>query len=108
MRIGRQPCAAIETQIASLSASPPAAVNSLLMALVAGDLPVAATDVFAALAGHGLLDLAHPHLLTDPGVPLFWPSFCASYDVVAAGYLAVLLLRAGSPARAAQSPQLEG
>jgi hypothetical protein len=30
LRIGRQPCAAIETQIASLSASPPAAVNSLL------------------------------------------------------------------------------
>jgi hypothetical protein len=62
----------------------------------------------AALAGHGVLDFAHPHLLEDPGVPPWWPSFCASYDVVAAGYLAVLLLRAGSPARAAQSPQLEG
>lgn len=64
--------------------------------------------VVAALAGHGVLDFLHPHLIDDAGVPLWWPSFCASYDLVAAGYLAVLLLRAGTPARAPQSPQLEG
>ncbi len=45
----------------------------------------------AALAGHGIFDLAHPYLYANPGVPAWWPSFCLAYDVVAAGYLAWLL-----------------
>jgi hypothetical protein len=48
--------------------------------------------VVAALAAHGVLDLVHPHLVTNPGVPVWWPSFCLAYDVVAAGYLALLLV----------------
>jgi hypothetical protein len=44
--------------------------------------------VFAALAGHGLFDLMHSRLIDDPGVPRWWPAFCMSYDLVAAGYLA--------------------
>jgi hypothetical protein len=48
--------------------------------------------VVAALAGHGTLDFVHPHLITNPGVPVWWPNFCMSYDVVAAGYLAALLM----------------
>jgi hypothetical protein len=47
----------------------------------------------AALAGHGLLDLAHPHLVANPGVPTWWPMFCLTYDLVAAAYLAALILR---------------
>lgn len=42
----------------------------------------------AALAGHGVLDLAHPHLVDNAGVPAWWPDFCLAYDVVAAAYLA--------------------
>ena len=49
--------------------------------------------VVVALFAHGLLDLVHPHLLTSPGVPIFWSHFCLAYDVAAAGYLAMLLLR---------------
>lgn len=49
--------------------------------------------VVAALAAHGVFDLVHGHLIEDPGVPLWWPLFCLAYDVVAAGYLARLLLR---------------
>lgn len=49
--------------------------------------------VVAALAGHGLLDLVHPQLIANPGVPDWWPDFCLAYDLVAAGYLAALLLR---------------
>jgi hypothetical protein len=48
--------------------------------------------VVAALAAHGVMDLFHPHLITNPGVPVWWPRFCLAYDVAAAGYLAVLLL----------------
>ncbi len=50
--------------------------------------------VVLGLAGHGILDAFHPHLVSDPGVPVWWPEFCASYDVAAAGYLATLLLAA--------------
>lgn len=57
--------------------------------------------VVAALAGHGLFDLAHPRLIANPGAPAWWPIFCLTYDLAAAGYLAALLLRdrSRSPAR---------
>jgi hypothetical protein len=46
--------------------------------------------VVAALAAHGLFDFVHGHLIANPGVPLWWPPFCGTYDVVAAAYLAWL------------------
>lgn len=49
--------------------------------------------VVAGLAAHGLMDLVHPHFVNNPGVPVFWPSFCMAYDVVAAAFLAWLLKR---------------
>ena len=45
----------------------------------------------AALAAHGLFDGAHRYLVTNPGVPDWWPEFCLAYDVTAAAYLAWLL-----------------
>jgi len=48
----------------------------------------------AALAAHGTLDVIHPHVISNPGVPLWWPDFCLAYDLVAAGYLASSLIRA--------------
>lgn len=47
--------------------------------------------VVAALAAHGVFDLAHDRVINNPGVPTWWPNFCFAYDVVAAGYLAWLL-----------------
>ncbi len=49
--------------------------------------------VVLALAAHGLLDLVHGALIDDPGVPAWWPAFCAAYDVAAAAYLGVLVSR---------------
>ena len=49
--------------------------------------------VAAALAGHGAQDLFHVHLVANPGVPVWWPSFCMTYDLVAAGYLAWRITR---------------
>ena len=49
--------------------------------------------VVAALAAHGVFDAVHGRLIANPGVPAWWPPFCLAYDVVAAGYLASLLLR---------------
>ncbi len=53
--------------------------------------------VVAGLAGHGVLDSVHGHLVANPGVPEWWPPFCLAYDVAAAGFLAWLLARSGSP-----------
>jgi hypothetical protein len=55
--------------------------------------------VVAALAAHGIFDALHGRLIANPGVPTWWPAFCLAYDVVAAGYLAYLLLRRGVAAR---------
>ena len=46
----------------------------------------------AALVMHGLFDWIHGHLISNPGVPLWWPAFCLTYDVTSAGYLTWLLL----------------
>ena len=44
--------------------------------------------VVAALFAHGVYDFFHGHLIANPGVPAWWPAFCMTYDVTAAGYLA--------------------
>jgi hypothetical protein len=44
--------------------------------------------VAAALAAHGIFDLGHGALISNPGVPRWWPEFCLTYDVMAAAYLA--------------------
>ena len=36
---------------------------------------------------HGLYDLAHSQLITNPGVPSWYPVFCFSVDVVIGGYV---------------------
>jgi len=47
--------------------------------------------VALSLAAHGIFDLAHGSVISNPGVPGWWPEFCLAYDVTAAGYLAWLL-----------------
>jgi hypothetical protein len=49
--------------------------------------------VVAALAGHGIFDALHGHVLENSGVPVWWPAFCLAYDVGAAAGLAWLLRR---------------
>jgi hypothetical protein len=49
--------------------------------------------VVGALAGHGLLDAVHGHVIENSGVPLWWPAFCGAYDVGAAACLAWLVAR---------------
>jgi hypothetical protein len=48
--------------------------------------------IVAALAGHGVFDFFH-HLFIRNPVPVWWPGFCLSFDVLAGGFLAVLLMR---------------
>jgi hypothetical protein len=53
--------------------------------------------VVAALAAHGVFDWMHSAMISNPGVPPWWPQFCLAYDVAAALYLAIRLTR--QPAR---------
>ena len=48
--------------------------------------------VVAGLALHGGFDFFHPAVITNAGVPVWWPGWCLSYDVVAAAYLAALVV----------------
>ena len=47
----------------------------------------------AGLVGHGVFDFFHHLVIQNPGVPVWWPGFCMSFDVVAGGFFAVLLAR---------------
>jgi hypothetical protein len=49
--------------------------------------------VVAALVGHGVFDFFHGRIVTNAGVPEWWPAFCLAYDVCAGGCLAWLLRR---------------
>ena len=48
--------------------------------------------VVAVLGVHGVFDLVHGTVISNPGVPRWWPAFCLAYDVAAAGYLAWLIM----------------
>lgn len=48
--------------------------------------------IVAALAGHGVFDAFHSHVVMNQGVPQWWPAFCGTFDVAAAAILAVMLL----------------
>lgn len=60
--------------------------------------------VAAGLFAHGVMDFFHHHLISNPGVPRFWPMFCGAYDVAAAGCLAWLLHRSQVQAKPTLEP----
>ena len=49
------------------------------------------------LAAHGVFDAFHGRMIANPGVPAWWPAWCASYDLTAAVCLAYLGARRGMP-----------
>jgi hypothetical protein len=49
--------------------------------------------VAGALFAHSVFDIFHGHLISNPGVPAWWPMFCLTYDITAGAYLAWLLGR---------------
>lgn len=54
--------------------------------------------VVAGLVGHGVFDFFHAGIVTNAGVPEWWPSFCMAYDVFAGVCLALLLMHSkGTP-----------
>ena len=53
--------------------------------------------VVVALVGHWVFDFFHGHIVTNSGVPAWWPAFCMAYDIAAGGCLAWLLTRGQNP-----------
>lgn len=49
--------------------------------------------IVAALIGHGVWDFFHHLLIQNPGVPVWWPGFCLSFDILAGVFLSGLLMR---------------
>jgi hypothetical protein len=47
--------------------------------------------VVVALAGHGVMDGFHHHLVHNTGVPQVWPGFCMTFDVTAGAFVALLV-----------------
>jgi hypothetical protein len=42
----------------------------------------------AGFAAHGVFDVFHDHLISNPSVPTWWPGFCLTFDVAIAAGLA--------------------
>ena len=67
------------------------AVAAVFLAVAVSGFRSSLWLVVFALAAHGVFDLVHGRLISNPGVPAWWPAFCLTYDVTAAAYLAWLL-----------------
>jgi hypothetical protein len=61
--------------------------------------------VVIALGAHGVFDLVHGTVMSNPGVPSWWPAFCLTYDATAAGFLASLLGSGRIPTAPAPPPR---
>jgi hypothetical protein len=51
--------------------------------------------IVVALAAHGTMDLVHHHLVSNAGVPVWWPGFCSVIDIAIAAYLALSIVFRG-------------
>ena len=68
-------------------------VMTLFAAAAVAGFKSSAWIVVVALAGHGVFDAVHGHVIENAGVPAWWPAWCLAYDVGAAAGLAWLLRR---------------
>lgn len=64
---------------------------TLFVALAIAGFKINAWLVVGGLAAHGVFDFFHSRLITNPGVPLWWPSLCLAYDIALAVLLAMML-----------------
>ncbi len=67
-----------------------------------GNVRAAALLMAAGLAAHGVYDLVHSTIVSNPVVPDWWPLFCGVVDLLLGGWMLVLLGR-GRPVTHASS-----
>ena len=83
--------AAMANSASSLVGEAVAALVFVTMAVI-GFRKQAPWIVVAGLGLHGVFDFFHHAVIANPGVPAWWPGWCLSYDVVAAAYLAAVIV----------------
>ena len=66
-------------------------VMTLFAAAAVAGFKSSAWIVVVALAGHGVFDAVHGHIIENVGVPAWWPAWCLAYAVSAAAGRAWLL-----------------
>ena len=66
-------------------------VGTVFLAVAVSGFKWSLWVVVAPLAAHGIFDLGHDTVISNPGVPGWWPQFCLTSDVTFAAYLAWLL-----------------
>src|SRR4051812_35362135 len=50
----------------------------------------------AGIAGHGFFDFfIHHAIVTNPGMPVWWPGFCGTIDIVLGGGVAICIWKSG-------------
>ena len=65
--------------------------------------------VAAGLVGHGIFDVVlHGPLVSNAGVPVWWPGFCGGFDVAIGAFLIWLLRRGSIAARALEPASVRG
>lgn len=74
-------------------------ITGVFLALAVAGFKKSLWLIVAALVGHGVFDYFHHAFIQNPGVPTWWPGFCLSFDVLAGGFLAMLLMRRSGVAR---------
>lgn len=67
------------------------AVFAGFLALAVAGLRMSLWIVVLGLLAHAMLDAVHHDMIENPGVPVWWPAFCAACDVAMAGCLALRL-----------------
>lgn len=82
-----------------------AALSAAFIALAVIGFQTNLWIVAAALLAHGVSDIFHGQIVTNTGVPLWWPGFCGSIDATFAVWLA---WRLSSGAIDAQAPESFG
>src|SRR5688572_25957302 len=60
--------------------------------------------VAGALALHGVFDLVHDRFVSNPGVPEWWPTFCLTFDMFLAAFVAWILHTGRRAPRSTQFP----
>ena len=68
-----------------------AAIGAIFVVMAVAGFRRSLWLVVVALAAHGVMDAFHTRVIDNPGLPPWWPAWCAAYDLVAAAFLAWLL-----------------
>lgn len=79
------------------------AIAAVFIAAAVAGFKVSPWIAVVALAGHGVMDGLHHHLVHNAGVPPSWPGFCGSFDVTAAALVAWVMQARARGERAQKS-----